>query len=322
MMRRATTMLGLVVAAGAVGVAVSVMAQGHAGHGSPPPSSSTPRTITMEELHRHGGVPRGWKFTLPTGGDAARGRQLFADLECFKCHASQTTGMPKSGAQGSAGPDLSGMGGHHPAEYFAESIIAPNHVVVAGPGFTGPDGRSTMPSYADALSVTQLLDLVAFIKSGDGTAPAHHGDGAAQERVVGPYRVRLEFKPSASKHDGQPHGAAHGGHAHHGEHRSGAPAATGGHLMAFIADATSGDAIPYLPVSAAIQVQGAPTRTVKLVPMLGRDGFHYGADASLPLRTSKVVLSIRSPALHVMGPERSRFARTHTVAFDWSTPAK
>ena len=92
--------------------------------------------------------------------------------------------------------------------------------------------------------------------------------------------------------------------------------------MAFIVDANSGEAVPYLPVSAAIQVQGASARTVRLAPMLGADGFHYGTDASLPVRTQKVVLSIGTPAIHLMGPDRSRFARPHTVAFDWSTPGK
>src|SRR5262249_43138803 len=162
------------------------------------------------------------------------------------------------------------MGAHHPAEYFAESIIAPNNVLLAGPGWIGPDGRSIMPSYADSLSVAQLLDLVAFIKSQDGGGHMHHAEAGPAERGVGPYRVRLVFKPASDKGGAHAHGSGHDAHAHHGTE---VPA--GGHLMAFITDATSGDTVPYLPVSAGIQVQGAPTRTVKLVPMMGNDGFHY-----------------------------------------------
>ena len=311
--------LAIAGAAVALGAAVSVLAQGHAGHGAAKPATpSAPGAITMEELHRSGGTPRGWKFTLPAGGDAARGRQLFAELECYKCHAIQGAGFPPSGGDGKTGPELTGMGGHHPAEYFAEAIIAPNNVRVAGPGWLGPDGRSIMPSYVDALSVTQLLDLVAFIQSQSGGAHAHHASDGAQERAVGPYRVRLVFTPARGGQHAHHGSHDHGAHAHHGA----APAGVAGHLMAFVTDGTTGDAIPYLPVSAAIHAQGVPARAVKLAPMMGRDGFHYGADATMPSSVQKVVLSIGPPTIQVMGPERGRFARPATAAFDWSVPAK
>jgi len=312
--RMTTIVVGMTLAVGAVGVAVTVMAQGHTGHGAAATETAkSPRTITMDELHRSGGVPRGWKFTLPAGGDPAKGRQLFAELECYKCHAIEGAGFPASGGDGKTGPELTGMGAHHPAEYFAESIIAPNNVLLAGPGWIGPDGRSIMPSYADSLSVAQLLDLVAFIKSQDG-GHAHHM-GALEERAVGPYRVRLVFKAADDKTGGHDHGA----HAHHG---GSAKSGASGHLMAFVSDATTGDAVPYLPISAGIQAQGVPTRTVKLVPMMGRDGFHYGADATLPSGTQKVVLSIGATTMPVMGADRGRFAKAQIVSFDWSAQAK
>jgi len=133
------------------------------------------RTITMEELHRNGGVPPGWKFTLPAG-EPARGRQVFIDLKCSACHAvAGESFAPDGGNPKNAGPELTGMGAHHPAEYFAEAIVNPDAVTLAGPGYTGPDGRSIMPSYADSMSVAQLLDLVAYLKS--LTAPALPGAG-------------------------------------------------------------------------------------------------------------------------------------------------
>jgi uncharacterized protein involved in high-affinity Fe2+ transport len=312
---------GMALTAGALGVAVTVMAQGHAGHGAAAKESAKPpRTITMDELHRSGGVPRGWKFTLPSGGDPARGRQLFAELECYKCHTVGGAGFPPLGGDGKTGPELTGMGAHHPAEYFAESIIAPDNVIVTGPGWIGPDRRSIMPSYAESLTVTQLLDLVAFIKSQDGSGHARHARGS-QERAAGPYRVRLVFKPAGEKAAGQDH-AAHGHHGAQGHHGADARGGAAGHLMAFVSDATSGEAVPYLQVSAGIQAQGAPTRMVKLVPMVGDDGFHYGADATLPSGMQKVVLTIGATTMHVMGADRGRFARTQTVSFDWSAPAK
>ncbi len=48
--------------------------------------------------------------------------------------------------------------------YFVESILTPDAVLVDGPGYIGPDGRSVMPSYPD-LTLRQLADLVAYLKS-------------------------------------------------------------------------------------------------------------------------------------------------------------
>jgi len=316
--RGAMLAFGLVLTTGALGVTAAVLAQGHAGHGTAAKDTpSAPKTITMDELHRFGGVPRGWKFTLPAGGDPEKGRKLFGELECYKCHAIKDAGFPPSGGDGKTGPELTGMGAHHPAEYFAESIIAPSNVLLAGPGWIGPDGRSIMPSYADSLTVTQLVDLVAFIKSQDGGDGHAHHAGPTQERAVGPYRVRLVWRAAGDRAEGHEHG--HGAHAHHGT-----PATAGapGHLMVFVSDAATGDALPYLPVSAGIHAQGSPARVVKLAPMMGGAGFHYGADATLPSSTQKIVLTIGAPTIHVMGADRGRYARTQTVSFDWSAPAK
>jgi mono/diheme cytochrome c family protein len=307
------TIISAVVVGGALAAAATVGAQ-HAGHSMAKPEAAAAkpdapagsRRVTMEELHNSGGVPRGWTFALPGGGDPAKGRQLFADLECYKCHAISGGGFPPSGGDGKTGPELTGMGAHHPAEYFAESILAPNAVIVEGPGFVGPDGRSIMPSYADSLSVTQLVDLVAFIKSQDGGGThAHHGGGGMTERTAGPYRIRLMFHAAGGGHD-------HGAHAHH------ASAPQSGHLMAFVSDTTTGESVPYLPVTANVQMKGAATKRVKLMPMLGGTGFHYGGDVALPSATQRIVLSIGPTTMRVVGADRARFARAQTVVFEWS----
>jgi len=173
-----------------------------------------------------------------------------------------------------------------------------------------------MPSYADSLSVTQLVDLVAFITSQGGGGHAQH-DGPGAMQTVGPYRVRLVFEPVGERD----HAGAHAGRGAGGHHAP-TPGGTVGHLMAFVADATTGDPVPYLPVSASVQTQGAPTKVVKLVPMVGRDGFHYGADATLPQGAQRIVLTIGPTTMRVVGADRTRYARPRTVAFDWSAPAK
>jgi mono/diheme cytochrome c family protein len=123
------------------------------------------------------GAPRGWKFTLPSG-DPQEGRQVFVELECYKCHAVHGERFPATESEpGRLGPDLTGMG-IHAAEYLAESVINPNAVIVEGKGFTGEDGLSTMPSYNDTITMTQLIDLVAYLKTltevGEREGQHHH----------------------------------------------------------------------------------------------------------------------------------------------------
>ena len=93
--------------------------------------------ITMEALHAAGGVPPGWQFTLPMG-DPGAGREVFITLQCYTCHNVAGEHFPEHPPR-DVGPDLTGMGAHHPAAYFAESILNPNAVIItekATPGQT------------------------------------------------------------------------------------------------------------------------------------------------------------------------------------------
>ncbi len=133
----------------------------HAGHAAHAAASEGPRRVTMAELHASGGIPPGWLFSPPPG-DALRGREVFARLGCAACHR---VGGGSPAASSGVGPDLTDAGEHHPAGYLLESVINPNAVIVEGPGYTGADGRSIMPSYADRLTVQELLDLVAYLRT-------------------------------------------------------------------------------------------------------------------------------------------------------------
>ena len=133
----------------------------HAGHAAHAAASEEPRRVTMAELHASGGIPPGWLFSPPPG-DAERGREVFARLGCPACHR---VGAGAPSASTGVGPDLTDAGEHHPAGYLLESVINPNAVIVEGPGYTAADGRSIMPSYADRLTVPELLDLVAYLRT-------------------------------------------------------------------------------------------------------------------------------------------------------------
>jgi mono/diheme cytochrome c family protein len=123
---------------------------------------SSPRSvrITMDALHQLGGVPSGWQLT-PLPGDPEAGRRTFQEVGCASCH--KVAGEPAQG-EGGPGPELTGMGNHHPPAYFLEAILNPDAVLVDGPGYVSAQGHSAMPTYPD-LTVTQLEDLVAYLTS-------------------------------------------------------------------------------------------------------------------------------------------------------------
>ena len=88
--------------------------------------------------------------------------------------------------------------------------------------------------------------------------------------------------------------------------------------MAFISDVKTGEPVPYLPVSATISTTKQSPRTVKLTPMMGGRGFHYGADITLPPRAAKVTLAVGPTTMRVMPSAVGRFARSQKVSLDWT----
>ncbi|MFQ5894446.1 MAG: c-type cytochrome [Nitrospinota bacterium] len=118
-------------------------------------------------------------------GDPEEGKEVFQEMECFKCHkvAGMDFPVPK-GEVGGVGPDLTGIGDVQTEEYLIESIVNPNAVIVRGEGYTAADGMSKMPEFAESMTVGQLQHLVAFLKSlkapaaGAAPGPARAGEGS------------------------------------------------------------------------------------------------------------------------------------------------
>jgi hypothetical protein len=139
---------------------------------------STPGTrISMAALHQQGGVPLGWQPSVPPG-DVAAGRAHFERLGCPACHHVAGEKFA-NGVLAPRGPELTGMGSHHPAAYFAEAILDPDAVLIDEPGWIGEDGRSIMPVY-DEMTLGELADLVAYLGSlRDGASPSCHAGGAS-----------------------------------------------------------------------------------------------------------------------------------------------
>ncbi len=121
----------------------------------------------------HHATPKGWKFSLPKG-DAAKGREVFAKLECYSCHEVKGEKFPGVSETGKAGPELAAMAPHHPPEFFAESIVNPGAFIEKGKGYAAADRSSKMPSFNDSLTVQELVDLVAYLKALKLPAGHHH----------------------------------------------------------------------------------------------------------------------------------------------------
>jgi len=144
-------------------------AQAQHGHG-PHRHKQAPAGATAPGAGGHDHrTPPGWKFTLPKG-DPEKGRAVFVKLECYACHEVKGQTFPSTKDAASIGPELSEMAAHHEAEFFAEAIVNPN-ALIDEPQWRAPDGTSRMPSFNDSLTVQELVDLVAFLKSLTPPAP-------------------------------------------------------------------------------------------------------------------------------------------------------
>jgi uncharacterized protein involved in high-affinity Fe2+ transport len=88
-------------------------------------------------------------------------------------------------------------------------------------------------------------------------------------------------------------------------------------LLAFIADAGSGQPIAYLPVTAQIEAAGKPARTVTLAPAIGAEGPHYGAVVTLAPETTRVILKIGRATVPLGPGAPAQLGRPQTATFDW-----
>ena len=148
------------------------------------------RPILSAEHHH----PKDWRFTLPKG-DAVKGRAVFAKYECYYCHEVRGEDFLFAGVD--YGPELSQMGPLHPLEYFAESIMNPN--VVASAQYRGADGKSTMPSYNEKMTVQELIDISSYLASLKPPATAKFVKGTGKIIAVVPQSKEIVIDHEAIK---------------------------------------------------------------------------------------------------------------------------
>ena len=103
---------------------------------------------------------------LPAG-DAARGEELFASVGCVSCHAVGDAGFDDSADMDGVRVRLGSQTGRRMSYgQLVTSVVNPSHRLA--PQYFSEnisrDGESLMANYNDALSVTQLTDIIAFLQ--------------------------------------------------------------------------------------------------------------------------------------------------------------
>ena len=109
--------------------------------------------------------PRG--FSLPEG-NGERGQQAFVQLKCHSCHTVANLNLPEP--EQSADIRVALGGTTKRVKTYGElvtSIINPSHKLAVGyvPEAIMPERVSPMRNYNDVMTVSQLIDLVAFLQS-------------------------------------------------------------------------------------------------------------------------------------------------------------
>lgn len=103
-------------------------------------------------------------FRLPDG-NAGNGQAVFVKFQCHACHTVQGVELP---APGSKSPISVNLGGEvlRVRTYgdLVTSVINPSHVISEKYLEKLHGQASPMPEYNDSLTVTQLIDLVAFLQ--------------------------------------------------------------------------------------------------------------------------------------------------------------
>jgi mono/diheme cytochrome c family protein len=114
------------------------------------------------------GPKSGQGFTLPDG-DAEQGQKTFVQLQCQACHTVKGIELEKP--EGTEAERMIALGGDttYVRTYgsLVTSIINPSHRFALGHNqdeIKTAEGESKMRLYNDEMTVTQLMDLVAFLQ--------------------------------------------------------------------------------------------------------------------------------------------------------------
>jgi len=116
-------------------------------------------------------------FRLPENGDIGRGRAAFMELGCHECHKVVGENFPAPTADPPVPVALGGTVHEIRTDgYLVTSMINPSHKLAGYPKdqVATAEGKSRMPDETEAMTVRQLVDLVAYLQSRYKVVPAPH----------------------------------------------------------------------------------------------------------------------------------------------------
>jgi mono/diheme cytochrome c family protein len=105
-------------------------------------------------------------FALPEGNPTA-GRVVFLKLQCNHCHMVSGTQAKRISLPVTSlpAPLLNSDVAKEDPGYLVTAIIAPSHTLAKGTELAKEGKLSPMGDYTRAMSVRELIDLVAFLRS-------------------------------------------------------------------------------------------------------------------------------------------------------------
>jgi len=115
-------------------------------------------------------------FSLPDG-DITRGKAAYIEFQCNACHVNEQVPQLDTGAPATISVTLGGETAR--IKSYGElvtSVINPSHKVArrGSDDMADEGGTSKMVSYNDIMTVSQLIDLVAFVQSSYELSPYSH----------------------------------------------------------------------------------------------------------------------------------------------------
>lgn len=98
-------------------------------------------------------------------GDPAAGREAMVELSCTSCHhVAGDSDLPRP-VSSNLGPDLGGWHAAMDPGALASSIVSPSHTVAVDLTAQKDGKLSPMGDFSDAMTVRQLIDLVAYVRT-------------------------------------------------------------------------------------------------------------------------------------------------------------
>jgi hypothetical protein len=103
-------------------------------------------------------------FYLPEG-DPVAGKEAAHAMRCFVCHEFAGSDFPAPHAEPAVPVTLGAAQAAQSRERLAESIIAPSHRIAEGLEGATSGELSRMGDYSHAMSVRQMIDIVAYVRT-------------------------------------------------------------------------------------------------------------------------------------------------------------